>query len=64
MSGVATTLIEGETLQCETKFYMENITSENQDEWKQICLVIIDEISFASKNELMTLDNKMHHLKQ
>jgi predicted GTPase len=46
LTGVAATLINGETMHSAAKLNYKNITSEHIDEWHKAHLLIIDEISF------------------
>jgi Ni2+-binding GTPase involved in maturation of urease and hydrogenase len=45
LTGVAATLINGETTHSTAKLNYKNITSEHIDEWQKAHLLIIDEIS-------------------
>jgi hypothetical protein len=64
LTGVAATLINGETLHSAAKFYNKKITTEHIDEWKNTRLVIVDEISFATSSNLKTLNGKLGQLKE
>ena len=59
LTGVAATLINGETLHSATKFYNKKVSTDHIDEWKHSQLVIVDEISFASCDDLKLLDKKL-----
>jgi hypothetical protein len=64
MTGVAATLINGETLHSAAKFYNKRVTTDHIDEWKNTRLVIVDEISFATSADLSKLDEKLKLLKE
>jgi ATP:corrinoid adenosyltransferase len=64
LTGVATTLINGETLHSAAKFYNKTVTTAHIDEWKYTQLIIIDEISFATSADLLTLNDKLKLLKE
>jgi hypothetical protein len=63
LTGVAATLINGETTHSAAKLNYKNITQEHIEEWKHSRLVIIDEISFASSDILIKLNTKLQALK-
>jgi len=62
LTGVAATLINGETIHSAAKLNYKQITSEHIQEWKHARLVIIDEISFASSTELIKINAKLQDL--
>jgi len=64
MTGVAATLINGETLHTAAKFYNKTITTDHIQELANARLVIIDEISFATSADLQKLNDKLQRLKQ
>ena len=64
MSGVAATLINGETIHSAAKLNCEKITVEHQKEWANTRMLIIDEISFASSTDLLKLNESLRKLKQ
>jgi thymidine kinase len=64
LTGVAATLINGETTHSAAKLNYKNITHEHIEEWKHSRLVIIDEISFASSDILIKLNTKLQALKE
>jgi hypothetical protein len=64
LTGVAATLINGETLHGAAKFYNKTVTTDHIQEWKSTRLVIVDEISFATSADLSTLNEKLNLLKE
>ena len=64
LTGVAATLINGETLHSAAKFCNKKITTDHINEWKNTRLVIVDEISFATSADLKTLNEKLGLLKE
>lgn len=64
MTGVAATLINGETLHSAAHINTDKIKSEHIQTWKATRLVIVDEISFAPKEVLGTMNEKLGLLKE
>ena len=65
MTGVAATLLLGETTHAAVYLNQKKaITSEQVDHWKDTHLLIIDEISFASKVDFEKLHKHLRRLKQ
>jgi hypothetical protein len=65
MSGVAATLIMGETAHSALLLNQgKEITSEQADAWKDTRLVIVDEISFASAQTIEKMDQNLRELTQ
>jgi hypothetical protein len=65
MTGVAATLLLGETLHSAVYLNQRRpIEAEQIDAWAATRLLIIDEISFASKEEFQKLHERLKHLKQ
>ena len=65
MTGVAATILLGETLHSAAYLNQKReITPEQVDLWRHSRLLIIDEISFASKSEIVELHKKLRRLKQ
>jgi hypothetical protein len=52
LTGVAATLINGETLHSAAKFCNKKITTDHISKWKNTWLVIINKISFATSADL------------
>ena len=65
MTGVAATLICGETMHG-ALFLNQNhkIEQEQIELWADTCLLIIDEISFASKSDFQMMHKQLDKLKQ
>ena len=64
MSGVAATIVKGETVHSAAKLNCSKITLEHQREWAGARMIIVDEISFASSNDIMNLNETLGQLKQ
>ena len=64
MSGVAATLINGETVHSAAHLNCKKITVEHQKEWANARMVIVDEISFASSSDIFNLNDKLTQLKE
>jgi hypothetical protein len=65
MTGVAATLLCGETTHSAVYLNQKKpISSEQVELWLNTRLLIIDEISFASKNEIQLLHKQLNQLKQ
>jgi hypothetical protein len=64
MSGVAATLINGETIHSAAHLNCDKITIEHQREWANTRMLIVDEISFASASDILKLHEKLRQLKQ
>jgi hypothetical protein len=65
MSGVAATLIGGSTLHSAVhlKKKLENIPRKAREDWKSTRMLIVDEISFASKEDIVKLQKHVCYLK-
>jgi ATP:corrinoid adenosyltransferase len=59
MSGVAATLINGETVHSAAHLNCKKITVEHQREWANARMIIVDEISFASSSDILNLHEKL-----
>jgi hypothetical protein len=64
LTGVAATLINGETLHSAAKLNYKRVTPEHIEEWAHARLVIVDEISFASSGDLIKLNARLQALKE
>jgi ATP:corrinoid adenosyltransferase len=64
LTGVAATLINGETTHSAAKLNCKSIETEHILEWKHTRLVIIDEISFANADVLTKLHIQLQALKE
>jgi PIF1-like helicase len=65
MTGVAATLLQGETTHAALFLNQKkDITREQVERWSPTRLVIIDEISFASKQDIVMINSKLAKLKQ
>jgi hypothetical protein len=65
MTGVAATIILSETTHSAVYLNQKRpIEAEQVEMWSSTRLLIIDEISFASKEDFMELHKKLQHLKQ
>ena len=65
LTGVAATLLKGETVHSALLLNQKKPIQEEQTEaWEQTRLLIIDEISFASKKDLEKIDQNLKYLKQ
>lgn len=64
LTGVAATLINGETVNSAVHLERDKITNDHIAEWKNTRLLIIDEISFASSSLLLSLNEKLGLLKE
>ena len=64
LTGVAATLIKGETLHSAAKFCNKKVSTDHIDEWKNTRLVIVDEISFATSTDLKKLNEKLGLLRE
>ena len=64
MSGVAATLINGETIHSAAKLNCEKITLDHQKEWYNTQMLIVDKISFANLSDLMKLHESLRKLKE
>ena len=64
-SGVAATLINGETIHRACHLNRKKpLTEEQCDAFKQVRLIIVDEISMASENLLVSLERNLRDLRQ
>ena len=65
LSGVAATIINGRTVHSATHMNknLRNIPPEEKEKWKHTRLLIIDEISFASKEDLQKIARRVRFLK-
>ena len=64
MSGVAATLINGETVHSAAHLNASKITVDDQKEWAITRMIIIDEISFANCADILNLHEKLCLLKE
>jgi Helitron helicase-like domain at N-terminus/PIF1-like helicase len=65
MTGVAATLLQGETTHGALYLNQQKqLTPEQVQNWSGVKMVIIDEISFADKNDLVKMDKQIRRLKQ
>jgi len=64
LTGVAAVLINGETLHSATHVYSKTVNEDMIKRWHDVRLVIVDEISFANKDLLETVDSKLRDLKE
>ena len=64
LTGVAATMIDGETLDSAAHLQAKKISPEYIDEWKDSRLLIVDEVSFASKEVIANLHQTLCKLKQ
>ena len=64
LTGVAATLINGETLHSAAKFGCKEIKMDDIDEWRGTRMMIIDECSFATEANLCDLNHNLNRLKQ
>ena len=63
MTGCAATLLNGETAHGAFKLNSKKVDAKDEQEWKNTRLAIVDEISFAGKEEVSLLDKKLQLLK-
>ena len=63
MTGCAATLLNGETAHGALKLNSKKVDAKDEQEWKNTRLVIVDEISFASKEEIINMHRKLQLLK-
>ena len=64
LTGVAAVLIHGETLHSATHVFNKKITQEMIERWRDARLVIVDEISFANKDLLEAVDQRIGELRE
>ena len=64
MSGVAATLIDGETIHSAAKLNCKKITLDHQKEWYNTQMLIVDNISFANSSDLTKLHESLCKLKE
>ena len=65
MTGVAATILLGETIHSAAYLNQRNPLTEKQvDAWEDTRLLIVDEVSFASKEDFATLNQRLRRLKQ
>ena len=64
MSGVAATLIKGETVHSAVHLMKNKVDVKHMKEWIGTRMIIIDEISFASSADVLNLNEKLGRLKQ
>ena len=64
MSGVAATLLLGETTHRAVYLNRKEIKHEYVEHWEETRLLIVDEVSFASKHEFIRLHKNLRRLKQ
>ena len=63
MTGCAATLLNGETTHGAFKLNTSKIDAKDEQEWKNTRLAIIDEVSFASKEDIILMNQKLQRLK-
>ncbi len=64
-SGVAATLINGETIHRACHLNRKKpLTEEQCDAFKRVRLIVVDEISMASENLLVSLERTLRDLRQ
>ena len=65
LTGVAATLINGRTIHSvgHLNKKMKTITRTEKDQWQHTRLLIIDEISFASKQDIININEKVKYLR-
>ena len=64
MSGVAATIIKGETVHSVAHLNCNTITLDHQKEWAGVRMIIIDEISCATVADILNLHEKLCLLKE
>ena len=64
MSGVAATLLKGETAHMVMGLNRDSVQLEESDEWLDARLVIVDEISFASAEDFSKMHENCKHFMQ
>ena len=64
MTGVAATILLGDTTHSAVYLNRKQIKAEQIEAWKETRLLIIDEISFASKQDFAKLHKNLRQLKQ
>ena len=65
-TGCAATLLTGETVHRALKLYcnLDQLDEDEKQEWTRTRLIIIDEISFANKNDMEAIDKNLHRMCQ
>ena len=58
-TGSAASAFGGRTITKASGMCSQNITDKQRLEWSQCKILVIDEVSFMTENELMKLDNKL-----
>lgn len=64
LTGVAATMIDGETVDSACHLLKKSIGPTHVNEWKDARLVIVDEVSFAGKNTIVNLHHRLCQLKE
>lgn len=64
LTGVAATAINGKTVHSAAKLQHKAIKPEHVKEWKDARLLIIDEISFSGRKQLIKIDRNLRELRE
>ena len=62
MTGCAATLLNGETTHGALKLNSNKVDAKDEEEWKNTRLVIVDEVSFGGKDDIIKIDKKLQAL--
>ena len=63
LTGAAAVAINGQTVHTATSFYTDP-SEQMKEDFKDCLMIIVDEVSFASKESLILLDRKLRELKR